>query len=410
MRYMKYDKVFTPGAPIQSRHYLFGREQELIDLKRICRRPGLHPIVIGNRGVGKTSLVVQAFANFTQPVIRIGCNPHLTFNILAHEILRNIGIDIDQTDSTREISKKVEGGARPFGVGVSTGATRKDTIKRRELGAETIDPWRLFQKLCETKKSVIIIIDEYESIPSSARDFHSSVAYLVKHLADHSHECGARVVVVVGVAQSAKDLLGRHESIERSAREIYLRPLRRDDILDFLTEAEKRLRFKFDSTVKYEIANSSMGYPYYVHLVGLECMDAMFARDKKAKYVTMQDYTKAIQRAVQHAFRSELRKYSEATKNLSDQERVLIKELVSFTKQVPRKYLQEVIEQKRLMTAAEFDHAWVRLQQEKHMVYVSRSNDTIRFSDPLLAPFLRSWIFRPIERKDDRQQSLFSED
>lgn len=291
---------------------------------------------------------------------------------------------------------------------MTTGGEQKHVTRDRGLGTELIDPLVLYQHLLEAKKKFVIVIDEYDAIPSQNQDFHTSIAYLMKLLSD-SLECDSRIVVV-GVAQSAQELLGRHESIERSAKEIYLRPLRREDVFEFLTEAENRLHFRFDPKVKNEIVIGSMGYPYFVHSVGLECMDAMLARDRKARYVTEEDYNKAVARAVQQAFRSELRRYKDAVKDLSQHERTVIRELVSFGRQPPRKDLQEAVICKRLMSAAEFDHAWVRLQQEKRLLYISRTNDTIRFADPLMAPFLRAWIFRIPEKTGDEQPRLFDDD
>lgn len=101
---MKYEAVFRPGKPIRERHFLLGRDQELSDLRKYYRRPGLHPLVIGNRGVGKTSVVIQAFAHISPPLIRIGCTPQLTFQRLAQFILRGLGFDTDSIESSHELN------------------------------------------------------------------------------------------------------------------------------------------------------------------------------------------------------------------------------------------------------------------------------------------------------------------
>jgi MoxR-like ATPase len=60
-----YQKLLKPSAPILERRYLYGRAQELLDLERAMTRDGHHPIVIGARGVGKTSLVRVALLRIT---------------------------------------------------------------------------------------------------------------------------------------------------------------------------------------------------------------------------------------------------------------------------------------------------------------------------------------------------------
>ena len=389
---LDYEKIFTPGAPVRERKYLFGRDQELNDLRKACRRPGFHPLVIGYRGVGKTSLAFMALSNYKPPAVIISCNPGTTTQILGLSILKGVGYDISAIESEYELSNKFGIKVAPFGIGLKANRTDINMTKRIEIGAKRLDPWEVYSALAECRKKYIIVIDEYDAITRNS-PIHPWVASLIKHLSDHSNECDTRIVII-GIAQSANELLGKHESIERSAREIFLRPLRRDDVFDFFTEAESHLKIKFDSEVKKEIIQGSMGFPYYAHLIGLECMDALNERDKNAKIVIPADLETAIKRAVQHAFRSELRKYITAVKDLSENEKKLIKALVEEGGQPYRKDLEEKLEKSGVMSQKDFNNAWVRLQQEKRFLYVSRNDDTIRFCDPLLQPFLRDALFR----------------
>lgn len=404
-----YEQVFTPGAPVCSRDFLFGREQELSDVERYTRRPGLHPIVIGNRGVGKTSLVRLGFAGTKAQTLRIGCDKYTTFQTLAREIVRATGVDIQATQLSDESTKAMTGKGTPFGIGISTTGEQKKTTTRKGPAAENWTPWAVFERLRTHRQKLIIVVDEYDAIGRQSVEFHDGIAFLIKHLADNSDQCDSRIVVA-GIAQSAQELLGGHESIERSAREIYLRPLRREDVGDFLDHAEERLQLTFTPFVRTEIIDGSMGYPYYVHLVGLECVDAMLARDRRAHEVNKVDYQRATVRAVQHAFRSELRKYRAAVDGLDSNELALIRELTEHTSRQPkRKELQQKLAAKRILSTREFDHTWVKLQQEKKLLYVSRNRDEIRFADPLMEPFLRTWIFRsgPGPTQDPNQLSLF---
>jgi len=97
-----------------------------------------------------------------------------------------------------------------------------------------------------------------------------------------------------------------------------------------------------------------------------------------------------------------------AARDLTPHEWNLIRELVVFTQPPLRVDLLKVTQQRHGTTPEQFDHAWVRLQQEKHILYVSRNNDTIRFSDPLLAPFLRAYLLRP-RAIEGEQSTVFEE-
>lgn len=416
IQFEDYGEVFTPGAPIEMPDLFFGRQQELSDLKNAVKRPGLHPVVIGNRGVGKTSLVHQAFTDLLIPPYFITCNSHMSFNHFAQAVLNKLGLDIAQFDSGEDVRKDVERKRSQSGMGMATPSFVKHTYRRGGLSLHTFDPWHLFESLKNISQKVLIIVDEYDKIPSDATNFHAGIAELIKTLADNRRECDSRLVIV-GVAQSAQDLLGRHESIERSAREIYLRPLRYEDVQDFLSEAEKKLDFQFKPTVKQAIIHNSMGYPYYVHLVGLECIDAMLQRDKSARFVTEIDYEKAVKMATKKAFRSELRKYKNAIDGLSEKEITLIRELskeltTSKSKIVLRLELQRRLSANNVMSVEEFNNTLIRLQQEKKLLYISRNKDDIRFSDPLMAPFLSMMIFPEIKGTSTlkEQKSLFEGD
>jgi Cdc6-like AAA superfamily ATPase len=402
MKFDDYETVFIPGAPMVRKSFFFGREQEVTDLKRAMRRIGIHPIVIGDRGVGKTSLVNLSLRETKLPMYRINCNSQMTYSTLTHAILDILGLNGRQIELTKENEVKIDGKVAPIGIGLGAGGTRRESERRRGIGATEVTPWTLFTELRKVGKKVVLVMDEYDAFPAKAREIHSGIASLIKTLADNSETCDSRVVIV-GVARSAESLLGKHESIERSAREIYLRTLRREDIDDFLTQTEKKLKFKFAPKVKKALIWSSMGYPYFVHLVGLESLDVMVERDRKARTVEEQDFIKGVERAVKKAFRSELRKYKTAVRGLGRREINIMRELARYpiARNITRKQLEHILViKKKVMTSDEFNAACVILQQERRLLYVSRTKDSVRFLDPLMAPFLRASIYRDDYDKD----------
>jgi AAA+ ATPase superfamily predicted ATPase len=416
-----YPQIFTPGAPIEHRDFLVGRAQELLDLHRAITRPGLNPIVVGDRGVGKTSLACHAFSDLHFQRINISCHPDMSFDELAKKVLHEMGFDVHTTEVIQESEKKIGGSALPFGVGVSGESSKAESVKKSDLGSQVIDPETLFRMIKESGKQVLVILDEYDRVRTKSQEFHSSIASLIKNFGDHHWESGSRLVVV-GVAQSAQALLGEHESIERNAREIFLRPLRNADVNDFLSVAEEKLQFQFDYDAKKDIVKRSSGYPYYVHLVSLAAIDSMVERDSNARKVSLQDYNNGLTKAVSQAYRSELMKYRHIIDKLTTDETNLIFELVTeseFRHNSPR-YGQHVVVtraelQKRMltqniMTMADFDHAWVQLQQKYRFIHVSRNNDEIKFADPLMQPFLSAlFSVRKVKKASKHQLSLFDE-
>lgn len=394
-----YEQVFTPGAPVASSRLLYGRDGDLKKLERYLSRPGLHPIVIGSRGVGKTSLVVHALAGMDHAII--GCDADMDFNQIAHALLREAGIADRTTERTTEIEKEVSGGLE-VPLTVKAGAAGRERKVRKERGVDDLrlTPWEVFERVREHGRKIILVLDEYDLVPHENLELHRTIAKVVKNLADNSRSCDSRVVIV-GIARTAQGLLGRHPSIERSLRELFLRPLTEGDIYDFLTAAEQRLKFKFAPRVKQVMIDESNGNPYFVHLVGLECLDVMVEGRPKTRVVTEEHYEEAIGRAVQAAFRSQLQKWSDAVRTMDPHEETLVRELVAGRDHHPlRTQLQARLVRGGAMDEKTFSHALLRLQQEKRLLYLSRGKDQVRFVDPLMRPFLRILLLpAPFSRK-----------
>jgi len=403
------EEVFTPGAPILRREFFVGRERELEELQAAIRRRGYHPIVTGDRGVGKTSLARQAFAKSSMPAVFVTCNSDMTFDEFARNALRELGVDVSTVESTNESEKSISGGGKVFGVGAEVAGTNKEMRKQREIGAERIDPWRFYLYLRDLDKKVVVVLDEYDVVVSTNEGFHRAVAELIKTLADHSHTCQAKLVIV-GIAQSAQALLGRHESIERSATEIHLRPLAPTAVHAFLSSAEDELGVRFAPPVRESLVDTSSGYPYFVHLVGLHSLAAMHRRDPSDRTITEGDYKGGIDTAVRKAFRAELRKYSVAMRNVSETAIAILRDVAALgrnDKNITASELQKRITFTMKLAPAEFEDAFAELEAQR-LLFETPTNGYIRFRDPLLGPFMRAWMLPELRPEADiRQLQLF---
>ena len=89
---MKYYDVFTPGSPPHIIDFLVGRHTDLEKLKSYLKSPGIHPIVVGPRGIGKTSLV-QFVLDEYQYKSQVEANTVVDFDELARCVLDDLGID-----------------------------------------------------------------------------------------------------------------------------------------------------------------------------------------------------------------------------------------------------------------------------------------------------------------------------
>ncbi len=402
----RYTEIFIPGKPVMNERFLVGRRQEQEDIEKMLKRPGRHAIVIGDRGVGKTSLVKQMLNKRKRPVVWRGCSPQLKYNTVFRDLLEDLRIDLRTIETVMGSETTGKVSANPFRLGAEGEYRRRSESRSRTVGSDVLTPWATFRLLREHAPNAVLVIDEYDAISyrGQSSEFHEGIAFTIKHLSDHSDSCDAKIIVV-GIAYSSEALLGKHESIERNAREIYLKPLRQQDFRDFLEGAESALGLQFDDDVKARLAREALGYPYFVHLVGLEAVDAMLARDRQARIVTRQDYDKGLQSAVDAAFRSELRKYRSALERMEANDKNVTRELVNWKPHsILRPHLRRMLAEKYGLSSVAFDSSLARLEKDIHLIYVARHLDEVRFVDPLLKPFLRSKL-KSLQKKEDVTQS-----
>jgi nucleoside-triphosphatase THEP1 len=382
-----YENIFTPGAPIVDNRNLFGRDEDLKILNRTLKNPGVHPIVVGNRGVGKTSLVSCGANAFKGDTIKAGCSDNTTFSLLFYQIFKSAGFDISKMESSTEKSKKIKAKSKLFEVS----GRKKRVTKRREIGVEDIDPWTALSIFLKSKKKLVIVIDEYDAIPQNSEEFHKSIASFIKHLSNHSHECKIKLVIL-GVTESAIELLLHNKSIKRNVFSITVNKLSSTDIYEFLSQAEDRLRFNFEELVKRQIALRSMGYPFYAHLMGLYSINAMLDRDSKARIVTAEDYKIAVQKALDSMFQSEFINYRENILTLNDIEKKIIDKIIEKNIANTNELLRLLVIESNF-SETDFLNALENLEKSE-ILRKDKDDNVIQFVDPLLAPFLSHRINR----------------
>lgn len=414
------EDVFTPSVPLSKPELFVGREESLSKLEDIIKETGSVPTIVGDRGVGKTSLV-QHFLTATRASV-VTCSSNSTFDDLARRVLRGLGIDVYIKEISTEVDGegRVRGGFFPFWNFVkleSEASIRGKKITHRlNLGSQTITKDILFDVLCSFQTDFSIVIDEFDRLGLKNRDTLVALGDLIKDLADNHKEHRARLVVC-GVASNAKELFRGHPSIPRQIREVYLRPLTKKDLEKFLQTAMSLVDFEFDRTVIESIVFESDGFPYAVHLIALESCRA--ARRRGSRYVTMQDFEEGQETAISYAFRDYLDKFKESIETLSLTELEVIRyiNLIKY-RQLSKADLESLVhkdlkDNKTSLTLQDFQASWERLVNHSRFIYSHPArNDRYLFTDPLLRPFLRLQFGypthrRPAKKSDRGQLTLF---
>src|SRR5258708_13736111 len=207
-RLLTINQAFKPSSPIDQVNLFAGRVDQIDRMVNAITQTGLHVILYGERGVGKTSLVSILRDIFSQGkapsaflFTRINCEKQQTFGDLWKHVLSEIKLSYELPSIGLSPDQKHNKNITAF-----------DLINSTNLAPEDIRI--LFEQI---PLHPVIILDELDRIsdPSTI----SSLADTVKTLSDHSSRV---TLILVGVADSVNELLGDHLSVIRAIVQIPL--------------------------------------------------------------------------------------------------------------------------------------------------------------------------------------------
>jgi Cdc6-like AAA superfamily ATPase len=275
---------FTPGAPIDSRDLFAGREKQVDKVISTIFQKGSHPVLFGERGVGKTSLTntifdFLAFATENSYLrARLNCAEGMTFVEMWKSIFKQLVFS--QPDGT---------------------TTTLDEALPENPNSENIR--ETFQLLDDP---TIIIIDELDRVTDS--NTRVMLADTIKTLSDNAIRT---TLIMVGVADSVDQLIGEHESIERAIKQVPMPRMSKAELLQIVDNGlSKCPGLTIESGVRERLADYSQGLPFYTHLLSREA--ALHAVRSDRQNITMEDLHGAIAEAVDSQLETNLTLYNKA--------------------------------------------------------------------------------------------------
>ncbi|MCR9218456.1 MAG: ATP-binding protein, partial [bacterium] len=261
---------------------------------------GLHVVIYGERGVGKTSIanvispVLDLFdgADPSNPrtrriVIRTNANGEDDFSSLWRRALDEVQFNLERKTIGFEPDSQVD---------------RQSIRGAMGLGDQlSIDEVR--RVLAQLKGSVFVF-DEFDRMPRAAIKPFTD---LIKALSDYSIDC---TIILVGVSETIDDLLADHESISRAIVQVHMPRMEPKELREILEKAQQALGVQFDDLSSKRIVQLSQGLPHYTHLLGQNSVRA--ACDKEALQIKADHVTTACVQAVRFATQGVMSKYSNA--------------------------------------------------------------------------------------------------
>ena len=299
--------AFSPATPVNETTLFAGRQQQLHKLADAVNQRGMHAVLFGERGVGKTSLanVLPEFLKLAElnelSVSRVNCDSQDTYSSLWHKALREL-----------QVATQIPmAGLRPV--------SRTDLATLNGFFPDEPGPEDVRYGLQRLGSPVLFIIDEFDRIQDEP--VHRLMADTIKALSDHSVNA---TVIIVGVSDTVDDLLTEHRSIDRCLIQVQMPRMSPDELSDILDKGFSQVGMTIGEPSTEFITYISQGLPHYAHLLGLASGRA--ALEELRKDVRLEDVHDAIDAALRQAQQSIRMAYHSAT--ASARPKTLLKEVL----------------------------------------------------------------------------------
>ena len=287
------NKAFTPNRPIDLPEFLAGRRNLLYRAYDAARTAGLHIVLFGERGTGKTSVARVLAYNLQEPdredgyrAILVSCNSSDDYSTIWKKASQEI------------LLKQRQLGFLQHNAAVVTG--------RLSLDEPINDPndARLFVQSLPNPS--VIIVDEFDRVPLH-NDTRPLMADTIKLFSDNNVQS---TIMIVGVAESITELIAEHESVSRNIAQIRVEPMTVPELSEIIQRGFDYAKLAYENQLDHNIAELSQGYPHYTHLLGL--WSGRRAIESNRDKVSRIDLDNAIPDALSNTIGSVQQEYEQA--------------------------------------------------------------------------------------------------
>ena len=284
------ENAFFPAREITDSERFSGRTKSVEDSYYALISEGTNIAIIGNRGIGKSSLarqVINIAAGKNDLLSKIGlevessldflpiyfaCGKSIsTHQELLEKLLTNKDCLSDWSYDIPKARKSLEKYQPKFSVGITSFGGEKATETATENSQPEHDVETVFtnvvsaiveQKLADN--GLLFVIDEFDQIQDK-----SGFASFLKALA--TNVPGVKFCIV-GVAHDIQELMKEHASSDRlfAGGIIQLPAMVDEELKDIIRGAESSIDgfIRFDDNATEKVVSLAQGHPYMVHLIG----------------------------------------------------------------------------------------------------------------------------------------------
>lgn len=294
---------FTPDLPVNDPAKFSGRNtaiESVVDsLYQLANGNPKHTIITGDRGIGKSSVLLQA-KSFTQGdftlLNNLGIDPGVSsYNFITawHDCAP------DQTPATLAsgILEQLQHEAVSFikGFKIELNLAGFVTIAAKDTNQATLteivtlfceELTKFAKKASEAKKNgIVLFFDELDSVKQN-----SGVATFFKLSSEKLARDGIKNVAffAAGITGAVQALEKEHGSIYRTLADIPLSRLEPEEVAQILKTGFDKVNCKYDEVVITKIYALCSGYPEPVHLLGSQIL-----KSDKDDHLTIDDFKMA---------------------------------------------------------------------------------------------------------------------
>ena len=274
-------KAFTPHQPISLPEFLSGRVDLLYRVQDSVHTEGLHVVLYGDRGTGKTSLakvvsylVQEPDVEFGRRCVLVSCTAQDTFSTIWRKVGQEVLLSQRQLGFAQQQTLQI--------------------IGRLDVDHQVTSPSDARIMLEALSHPTVVVFDEFDRITD--RQTQGLMADTIKYFSDYNVRT---TLICVGVGKSLSDLLHEHLSISRNIAQVRVNPMGLDELAQIIQKGCKYSDLEFEEGIDTEIAYLSQGYPHYTHLLGLWAGRKAFQQSRTQ--LTMADLNNAIPDVLENA-------------------------------------------------------------------------------------------------------------
>ena len=380
-RVVQIGTIFTPATPIQDSELFSGRQSLLLRIADAINQSGMHCILFGERGVGKTSLanilpevIGRAMGN-SVTVASVNCDTSDNYASLMRKLMQEV-------ITVQELPR--------LGYG---NLSNRQEYPLSELLPEQPTPNDIRILMQSFPANWLLIVDEFDRL-----DDQNSIRLVSDTIKTLSDRAVSATMVLVGVAANVDELLTEHQSIERCLTQVRMPRMTRDELTGIVDKGLSQVAMRMDESVEWYIPAVSQGYPHYTHLLTLHAARKSLANNRAV--VSRSDIESTIGDAItrtEHSIQSSYLKAVYSAHPSALYESVLLAcalaetdELNYFNAQAVREPLSRIMQRQYDVPAfARHLDAFCRDSRGPALIKEGRIRSyRYRFAVPLMRPFV----------------------